>query len=369
MRPASMRENSSSELTSFSSRWALPRTMSSCSRAAAGSLLCASAASSGPSIRVRGVRNSWLTLEKKAVLAAVDLGQRLGTAALLVVRHRVADAAGDLCSQEFQERDVLRIERDLGAGGHDQYARRRMPEVEGQRHRLAQTGKVAELHALAAQCARERSGTWLEQFRGAAPGRHADLAHPPQPRPAALAEVDLGAGDVLAVLGQGGRGGLAGAVGALGLRDARGEFAQKRDAPLRDDLLGNLVHRGEHPADTVRRALIRHRTVGDGEVALLEVAVAVDLELDVLHPRGGAAVERLIDQRTDDVEDLAPAFAHRAAEVLRVLRAEHGAIGVVVDLDVLGPPPQEHREAVGEQQAHHHAQAHRPALRRPERRA
>ena len=38
---------------------------------------CANASSSGPSIKVSGVRNSCLTLEKNAGLGPVDLGQRL----------------------------------------------------------------------------------------------------------------------------------------------------------------------------------------------------------------------------------------------------------------------------------------------------
>ena len=245
------------------------------------------------------------------------------------------------------------------------------PRLSGQRHRLAQTRKVAQLHALAAQCARAAIRYLASSSSArAAPGRHADLAHPPQPRPAALAAGRSGRtamslpcwARVAAAAWQ-----ALSAVLASATRAA--SSLSMRDAPLRDHLLGDLVHRGKHPADAVRRALIRHRAVGDGEMALLDVAVAVDLELDVLHPGGGAAVERLIDQRTDDVEDLAPAFAHRPAEELRMLRAEHRAIGVVVDLDVLRPPPQEHREAVGEQQAHHHAQTRRPAVRRPERRA
>ena len=70
-RPASMREKSSRVLTSLSSRRrcgarveltrGVRRKLPSPSRA--------SASSSGPSIKVSGVRNSWLTLEKNAVFA------------------------------------------------------------------------------------------------------------------------------------------------------------------------------------------------------------------------------------------------------------------------------------------------------------
>ena len=67
-RPASMREKSSRLLTSFCRRSALRNTTdrrSSCSSSAA----TASASSAGPRISDSGVRNSWLTLEKKSVFA------------------------------------------------------------------------------------------------------------------------------------------------------------------------------------------------------------------------------------------------------------------------------------------------------------
>ena len=70
-RPASIREKSSSVLTSFSSRRPLRWAVSSRSRwpGGSGSSASASASSTGPSIRVSGVRNSWLTFEKNAVFA------------------------------------------------------------------------------------------------------------------------------------------------------------------------------------------------------------------------------------------------------------------------------------------------------------
>ena len=66
--PASMRENSSRLLTSFCRRSALRKTTlrrSACSPSPAS----ASASSAGPRISDSGVRNSWLTLEKKSVFA------------------------------------------------------------------------------------------------------------------------------------------------------------------------------------------------------------------------------------------------------------------------------------------------------------
>ena len=70
-RPASIREKSSRVLTSFSSRSPLRWAVSSRSRwpGGSGSSASARASSTGPSIRVSGVRNSWLTFEKNAVFA------------------------------------------------------------------------------------------------------------------------------------------------------------------------------------------------------------------------------------------------------------------------------------------------------------
>ena len=70
-RPASMREKSSSVFTSLRSRSPLRLTTpAGCGGGRQiGAGCAASRSSTGPSIRVSGVRNSWLTLEKNAVLA------------------------------------------------------------------------------------------------------------------------------------------------------------------------------------------------------------------------------------------------------------------------------------------------------------
>ena len=69
--PASMREKSSRALTSFSRRTPLRCATETSSRFAGRSPLSglAKTSSSGLSIKVNGVRNSWLTLEKNAVFA------------------------------------------------------------------------------------------------------------------------------------------------------------------------------------------------------------------------------------------------------------------------------------------------------------
>ena len=112
----------------------------------------------------------------------------------------------------------------------------------------------------------------------------------------------------------------------------RGRGARRTRRSL-DDLVGDLVDGGEHAADAAGRGVVGHRAVGDGEVGLLEEAVAVDLEEDVLHPGGRAAVERRVDQRPDDVPDLGPALAGRLAQGPGCLAPEDREVGVVVELD------------------------------------
>ena len=64
----------------------------------------------GPSIRVSGVRNSWLTLAKNSGLGAIDLGQRLGALAFLFVGARVGDRGRDLRRHQLEEAAILVVE-------------------------------------------------------------------------------------------------------------------------------------------------------------------------------------------------------------------------------------------------------------------
>ena len=57
----------------------------------------------GPSISVSGVRNSWLTFEKKAVLARSSSAELLGPLPLLLVGPCVGDGGGDLTGEQIEE--------------------------------------------------------------------------------------------------------------------------------------------------------------------------------------------------------------------------------------------------------------------------
>ncbi len=82
-----------------------------------------------------------------------------------------------------------------------------------------------------------------------------------------------------------GRGSAGFDVGAR-CRQPRAQVAQNADAPFADHLLGDLVHRREYAADAVRRGLVGHRAVADGEVAFLDEPMAPQIELEVFDPGG-----------------------------------------------------------------------------------
>ena len=101
-RPASMRENSSSVFTSFSSRRLLRCATSSCSRIVAGSASPDARASLERAEQQRQRRAELVAdVGEERRLGAIDLGERLGAAALLLVGAHVGEAGGDLAGEEL----------------------------------------------------------------------------------------------------------------------------------------------------------------------------------------------------------------------------------------------------------------------------
>ena len=80
-----------------------------------------------------------------------------------------------------------------------------------------------------------------------------------------------------------------------------------------------------------------------------------------------AAGHDLLDLRTQDVPDFVPAFPAALAQRGRVEFGSRGlAIGIVIELNELRTPPEQHRVVGIQQQAHSRPQALRPGLRRPQ---
>jgi len=99
-------------------------------------------------------------------------------------------------------------------------------------------------------------------------------------------------------------------------------------------------------------------------MCFFEVAVTLDDKGDVLHPRRRTAVERRIDQRSDDRPDLRPAVGASCPHRARMLDAQHGTVCIIVDLDIVRPPPEQQWKPIGEKESHHHPEAVGPRFDR-----
>src|ERR1700738_384229 len=130
-------------------------------------------------------------------------------------------------------------------------------------------------------------------------------------------------------------------------------------------LLSDVAAHHEDAADAV---VFVDRAEAVGPVDLVEPPVTRPRDELVLVPGRGAAAHHLLDLGTDDRPDLGPALPSALAERARMTLGSHGlAIGVVVELDQFGTPPDEHRMVGIEQDAHRRPQTLRPAFRTTER--
>ena len=151
------------------------------------------------------------------------------------------------------------------------------------------------------------------------------------------------------------------------------------DLALPDDLflalldrqhgLGRLRADHQHAAHFAGRIRVVQGAVAVGPVHVLQLAIAGDGDELVFVPGGAATGHHLLDLRTDDRPDFGPHLGAGPAERRGMaLRANRAAIGVVVEAEQRGAPPDVHRVAAVEDQADADPQRLRPLLRRPERR-
>ena len=139
-------------------------------------------------------------------------------------------------------------------------------------------------------------------------------------------------------------------------------FTQGRaGAPLAGDVAANH----QNAADPT---VIVDRTVAIGPEMLPQPALVSDRQQLVFVRGPLAACHDLLDLRSEDVPDFLPAFPTALAQRGRMEFGSHGlAIGVVVELNELRTPPEQHRVIGVQQQAHGRPQALRPGLGRPQR--
>jgi hypothetical protein len=148
--------------------------------------------------------------------------------------------------------------------------------------------------------------------------------------------------------------------GACG-RIARGEVPQQREPALANDALGRF---GDDAVQAANGAgFVAHRIVGDVEVGVLDEAVALEREQQIPGPEGLAGAHHTLEQRAQLLlPDLAPRDPRRQPERVRMLGAEDGTIGVVVETDELRSPEQNDLRLRRQQHADGAAQALRPGL-------
>ena len=161
---------------------------------------------------------------------------------------------------------------------------------------------------------------------------------------------------------------------AIALADALRDFGfepviEEVQGLLFADALGRFDAGRKNAADPVQRRVVRDRAVADRKSSVLDNrALAADGPRVIFGEKGFtlAAQDRFV-QRPELRVDFPPGLAQRAAQCLRVLVAQDGSIGIVVNEDQLGPPSDRHRKPRSEDHRDAELQALRPSLAAAER--
>src|ERR1700761_6791572 len=117
----------------------------------------------------------------------------------------------------------------------------------------------------------------------------------------------------------------------------------------------------ERAADVSFR--IPDRTVAEGPVDIDQLSVTIDRNQLIFVPAGLTAFHDVVDQRTDDGPDLGPALLSTLAQGRRMLiGTDAWTIRIVIELDQVFPPPEEHGLPGTEKRIHGRKQKLRPPL-------
>src|SRR5262245_37451077 len=103
---------------------------------------------------------------------------------------------------------------------------------------------------------------------------------------------------------------------------------------------------GDSAEDTTNTAgLVTNGTIRKGEITLFRVAAPFEREKLIFRPRCAPVLDDAVEHRPDDVPDLRPHVAPRPTECCRMLFDKKLAVGVVIELDVFGSPPDQNGKA------------------------
>ena len=137
-----------------------------------------------------------------------------------------------------------------------------------------------------------------------------------------------------------------------------------RGVHARSGFLNYHEHAGDAPV------IVANRTVSVGPVNIFDTAISLDRHELIFVPCRFASCENTFDLRTDDRPDFVPVLtAFRAkGDNVAPARAEARLVSVVVYLDEIRPPPEEHRVAGGKHRTDNGPQTSRPLFNRAKRR-
>src|SRR5262249_50556778 len=166
---------------------------------------------------------------------------------------------------------------------------------------------------------------------------------------ARLKEVNHGKRQILRVASQSSGTLLARLLPAPGLGRPGGEFAQEGQLALTDDTL-RIVGIGANDAASTS-VVVRDRAVGKGIVGLLRVSVPLYYEELLLHVSSLISAHGLRQHGADVVANFAPNLSGGAPECPRILAADDGFVGIVIEVDEVSSPVDPYGLAGGEHDA------------------
>ena len=316
-------------------------------------------------------------------LGAVDLRQRFGAPAFLLVGLGVGDRRGDLSGRKAEKTPVVvveqpeRIEADdehAGAAGfpgrqngdQGRVSWRFRPGTRRNDRARRRRQMVHEPYGLRLQDLSDwpwRVTTEVDRRRGERmAGLDPRRARQLRRRAAALRDIDHGEREVAGVVGQRRCAADAGLPPVARVARVRRKIPEQRELPLADHPLGVVAVGADDAAH--RAVVVGNRTVGEGVVSLFRIAVALhdqELRLDI-----GAlvAAERGVEHRPDFAPDLAPDFAGGTSERPRMPAADDGFVGVVVEEQKVLSPADPDRLPGRQHDPDRHFQALRPGCGR-----
>ena len=347
----------------------------------------ASASSTGPSISVSGVRNSWLTLEKNAVFARSSSASASARRRSSSYARALATRRADLAGHEVEEAPVGVVETPARADAERRAGRPGRLSGRGTGRTTARLGGSGQGEPGRGPASQRRSRT-----SSARPVRSTAASGQGVASPAA----SDARGRERVILGQAGRRDQARAVARLverrrwprtggragpprapappragrpdgaRLRRLDAELAERLQPPGPDHLVGDL---GAGAEDALDRAAVgrEDRAVGEADVDLLAREVPLEEEQEVVRPGRRPGAADALEHRPDGVPDLGPDLPRPAARGCPgAWPAEERDVGVVVEDVQVRPPPDQDGEAGGEAEADGGPQVLRPATGRAE---